>query len=204
MGQENGFGAKPVSVFELMHGCIEQLESGSGISFFPVQYQDFYNRLNELPDANLNTGPIDLDCSFTSCIGGTFRSARMARFLEQKGVKLANRKCRTGYTITDITALINSSHLTEEGHLLPQGFENPIKNLFIGIEIDSESSDEGCLLPLITAIYNKQCQSQTKLNLDIYIVDGDESETATLYREYRAYDPELDGEPAPPTPNTAI
>lgn len=184
--------------FDLMRACAEELFEKSNIKFVRLPIEDFYNNLNNFPDNSTNPQLASLDGSFCACVGGVTRSPRMSKYLEQKGVKLADRKCRSGFPVSNLPELIDHASIEKDGHLWPQDFNEPLSNLFIGINVESQGS-EGCFLLIMNSLLNKKqnSPSDTKIQLTIYLVDGDETTSSSRYRELRAYDPDLDGSEAP-------
>lgn len=185
-----------LSAADLMAECFNRLESESNVKIGRVDIGDFYNLLNVFPDGK-NEQLAELDNSFTSCIGGTFRSPRMGRFLSQKGVILSDDKCKGGFSISDLHKLVDTATVDEEGNLTPVGFKRPLKNVFVGIDTKEEGCLDNSMICFVLSLIKKQSQSRFRICLNVTIVDGDENESSELYREYRAYDPELDT-PAPP------
>jgi|SRR5581483_11353287 len=188
---ETVLGNKDVNPFDLMRECGEKLISNSQIRFYQLTAENFYLNLKKFPDEAKSRKLSQFDGSFCACVGGVFRSLRMARYLEQKGVHLANKNCRNGYRIEDLENLIDKSEIDENGFIKPLVFSNPITNLFIGISDIEEC--EGCLLPLLNILLKKNINPSKEIKLNIFIIEGDESSSASIYRELRAYDPELDG-----------
>jgi hypothetical protein len=111
-------------------------------------------------------------------------------------LELADRRCRNGYSLNDLPSLIDKSAIDEKGLIHPEDFNMPITNLFIGINTESEGC-EGCILLTLNSLMEKQKASPLRIKLNIYIVDGGETDSANIYRELRAYDPDLDGSEAP-------
>lgn len=189
---ETIFKEKRVNPFDIMCDCGELLNESSDIRFNNLPVEDFYDNLEAYPDGDsVQTDLAFLNGSFCACLGGVFRSTRMARYLEQKGIKLADRKCRNGYKIDDVPEIIDKAIVDSDGVLKPVGFDIPMANLFIGITSETESC-EGCLLLLLNSLLRKQKNSQIKIKLNIYLVEGDESTSATFHRRLRAFDPDLD------------
>lgn len=174
-----------------MRDCRDILHESSNIRFINIHVEEFYNNLNRFPDGKENPTLNYLDNSFCACIGGAFRSPRMARYLEQKGIKLADKKCRNGFRIEDMAEVIDKTTVRNDEVLIPKGFQNPMSNLFIGNSNDTETC-EGCLLLFVNSLLKKRRASASKIKLDIYLVDGDEKSSANIYRALRAYDPDLD------------
>jgi len=183
--------SKPFDPTTLLKDCLNRLHANSDVSVEKTSVNNFYTKLGKLPDGN-NPELRDLDGSYVACIGGTFRSPRMARYLRQKGVSLADEEGVNGFSMSNMPELITEAQITEEGLLHPKGFNKPIRNLFIGIDTQDEDCQGAILFCTMNALAKKQGTLDGRIKLNIFIVDGDETESASLHRKYRAYDPDLD------------
>ena len=186
-----------INPFDVMRDCGDLLGETSNILFKKLPVEEFYNNLEKYPDTSNNLDLQFLDGSFCACIGGVFRSTDMARYLEQKGIKLADKRCRNGYKIEDMANLIDLSTVEDGGVLKPEGFNVGVTNLFVGISSVAEGC-EGCLLLLLASLLKKQKESASKISLNIYLVEGDDSTAISIYRRLRAFDPDLDNPDSTP------
>lgn len=183
--------SKPYDPLRLLQDCLDRLATQSDVTITKTSVENFYTKLAELPDG-YNAELEDINDACVACVGGTFRSPRMARYLRQKGVKLADNTCLNGLPISQLPELIADANVTSEGLIHPRGFNMPIRNLFIGLDTQDEDCQGVILFCTMNALLKKQNGHEGKIKLKIYVIDGDETESADLHRTYRAYDPDLD------------
>ncbi len=183
--------AERFSAVDVFQVCIGNLLANPDFKIQKTDIDAFYTGLAGLPDQP-NPELEDLDGAFVACVGGAYRSPKIAKYLRQKGVILSDERCTRGFSISNLPELFSGAVISEEGYLRPSGFAHPIKNLFLGLNPEDETLQCGTLFSALNSLAKKQMAGRRDITMDVYIIEGDENKNGRLYRQFRGFDPELD------------
>lgn len=173
----------PVTLAELMKlGEIK-------VPIYKTSIDDFYRALTFLYQ---NKQVSKLDGSVAVCIGGGFRSPRVNSNLYEAGVIVSKSISRIlksrGLDMLALEEAVRKGKINDEGYLHPYGFPNPLKNLFVTIDIDKDSSEPTVLYLLVREIDDKFETEGKKSKLNVIVIPGEENE---LIRRGKRFEDEV-------------
>lgn len=122
--------------------------------------------------------------SFAACPGGTFRSARVTRYLDHIGIKLSDSRGKSGFTIQNLSQLMENGSIDDNGLVIPERFTNPIKTLFLPLDLENECKDEIVVGLFCGILKLKQRYPDKPVNLRIVIINGDEDDSRKYFRQH--------------------
>ncbi len=151
-----------------------------GVAFYRLDPQSFYARLTEFHQKGDMSS---LEGSVAACSGGIFRSSRVNHEFAMMRVDTAKKfsaakKVNNGIDILTLQDLIKTAQVTEDGYLQLDGFEKPLRILFLNIDLETPEAINAYTVNFL--IHDKYKKTGKDIHLDIVVINSDEDQITEL------------------------